>query len=113
VEESCLWAHEQLISNGGRLKLAFAERDKKQTMIDHAPRNLDKLFLKTSEDFLGYMRALEDWSHIVRTCRAGLKKSLSSLLLQGLGSAFCRVFMHLKKLNLYCNSFRSLTAHRA
>jgi len=26
--------HEQLISNGGRVKPAFAERDKKQTMID-------------------------------------------------------------------------------
>jgi hypothetical protein len=26
--------HEQLISNGERVKPAFAERDKKQTMID-------------------------------------------------------------------------------
>jgi hypothetical protein len=38
--------HEQLISNSaGRFKPAFAERDKKPTMIDL--RNLDKLFLKT------------------------------------------------------------------
>ncbi len=39
--------HEQLISNGWRFKLAFAEREKKQTMID--PREistgLKRLFL--------------------------------------------------------------------
>jgi hypothetical protein len=35
--------HEQLISNGGRFKPAFAEREKKQTMIDLLMRNLVKL----------------------------------------------------------------------
>jgi hypothetical protein len=28
------YGHEQLISNGGRFKAAFAERDKKQTRVD-------------------------------------------------------------------------------
>jgi hypothetical protein len=28
------YGHEQLFSNGGRLKLAFIKRDRKQTMID-------------------------------------------------------------------------------
>ncbi len=37
--------HEQLISNGERFKLAFAERDK--TDNDKSPRNLKKTGLKT------------------------------------------------------------------
>jgi hypothetical protein len=72
--------HEHLISNGGRFKPAFAEKDKKENN-DRSPNNLNKLVLKPVMSLPGYGL----W---IGTASAHGSREVSSAL--GLGEWVCR-----------------------